>query len=379
MATLAPASEDEIVDAVASARDTRRTLEIVGRGTKRGYGYPMQTADVLDVSQLSGIISYEPEELILTARAATPVAEIAVALAAKNQRLGFAPADWAPLYGTESGIATIGGAVSADASGPAAVRYGRARDHLLGYRAVNGFARAYKAGGKVVKNVTGFDLPKLMCGALGTLGVLTEVTLRTYPRSGNTALLVVRDLDANDGLALLRHVWSSALEATALSYVPASPVFAALGGSACLIRLEGAPEPLHDKIGALNAMPGTQALERRDDLLPLLSRIASGEAFAAAPRDVWRVFVPPSEAAALATELAAPLWCADWAGGVIWCTSPEDVHTIAARHNGHARLMRGRGNAFTRFSPQEEALTRSVKAAFDPLRLFNPGRMGEGL
>ena len=176
-------NEGEVVEAVRDARERRRTLEIVGAGTKRAFGRPMQCDDILDVSGLRGIVSYQPEELLLTVLPGTPVAEINELLAANGQRLGFDPGDWGPLLGAKANAGTIGGAISADVCGSAAVRYGRVRDHLLGYRAVNGFGEAYKAGGKVVKNVTGFDLPKLMCGAMGTLGVLTEVTLRVFPEA----------------------------------------------------------------------------------------------------------------------------------------------------------------------------------------------------
>jgi glycolate oxidase FAD binding subunit len=177
------AIEAELVEAVRAARETREPFEIVGRGTKRAYGRAMAIANTLDVSALSGILNYEHDELVITARAATPISEIEAALNERQQRLGFDPADWGPLFGARANAGTIGGALSADTGGPARLRFGSARDHLLGYRAVNGFGEAYKAGGRVVKNVTGFDLSKLMCGAMGTLGVLTEVTLRVYPRA----------------------------------------------------------------------------------------------------------------------------------------------------------------------------------------------------
>ncbi len=333
------ASEAEIVEAVREARQRRRTLEIVGRGTKRDLGRPTACGDVLDVSAIAGVVSYEPEELLLTVLPGTPVAEIEALLAANNQRLGFEP----PCQGT------IGGAIAADASGPAAVRYGRARDHLLGYRAVNGFAEAYKAGGKVVKNVTGFDLPKLMCGAMGTLGPLTELTLRVFPKPPLSQIFAAR-LDAGAGLALLRRVWSSPLEATALVYA---------GGSA-FVRLEGERAPLAEKAAMLRAMAGAA---ETDDPLPV------------PPSDVWRVTLPPSRAPELVK--GAALWQADWAGGLVWIAGGDAVHAAAERLGGHARRMRG--GPFPPEPPARAALTRAVKAAFDPLGLFNPGRMHEGV
>ncbi|HWA92935.1 MAG TPA: FAD-binding protein [Rhizomicrobium sp.] len=275
-------SEAQVVEVVRDAREHRRTLEIVGGGTRRGFGRAIPCDEVLDLSGLGGIVTYEPEELILIVRPGTPLAEIDAVLGAKGQRLGFEPQDWRALLGS-TGTPTIGGAVSANANGPASVRFGRARDHLLGYRAVNGFGEAYKAGGRVVKNVTGFDLPKLMCGAMGTLGPLTELTFRVFPK-GLSKIFVA---DGDD--ALLRKVAASALEATALLQA---------GGKA-YVRLEGALDEKTAMLRALGDFVETEALPA-----PVLP--------------------------------ATPF-------------PPEP--------------------------PARAKLTRAVKAAFDPLGLFNPGRL----
>ncbi len=216
----------------------------MGAGTKQAFGRAVVTmGSVLDVSGLSGIVSYQPEELIITAKPGTPVAEIEAALAQKGQRLGFDPSDWGPLLGREPGAGTIGGAISCDLAGSARIRCGAVRDHLLGLRGVNGLGEAFKAGGKVVKNVTGFDLPKLVCGAFGTLCVLTEVTLRVFPKPPLSTTLMVRGLPAADGFALLRKVWSSPLEATGLAFSHGN----------ALIRLEGEEQPLAEKCAMLRS------------------------------------------------------------------------------------------------------------------------------
>jgi glycolate oxidase FAD binding subunit len=347
-------SEAEIVEIVRAARADRAPLEIVAAGTKRAFGRTPQGTP-LDVSGLAGVVSYEPEELLLTVKPGTTVAEIEALLGAHGQRLGFDPADWGPLLGADAGRATIGGVLSADASGSAAVRYGRARDHLLGFRSVNGFAQAYKAGGKVVKNVTGFDLPKLMCGAMGTLGVLTEVTLRVFPKPPLSQSFAAK-LDAQAGLALLRRVWSSPLDATGLAYADGS----------AFVRLEGERAPLAEKSAMLRAMA---EIAEVDD--PFRG-IAGGVAFTGL--DVWRATLPPSRAIELVA--GALHWCADWAGGLIWIAGGEGVRAAAERLGGHAIAMRGgRGPE----EPARAALTRAVKAAFDPLGLFNPGRLYEGV
>jgi len=383
---LSPQNESELADIVRGADG--QSFEIVGHGSKRGLGRPVDASVVLDLSAFSGIVRYEPDELVITARAATPVGEIEAVLAEKNQRLGFDPADWGPFYGMPEKTATIGGVLSADSSGSARLRFGAARDHLLGFRAVNGLGEIYKAGGHVVKNVTGFDVPKLMCGAFGTLGPLTEVTLRLVPRASGSATLVVRDADVEAGLALLRRAWASPLEPSGLAYVPhALPQCGHIGDGACLFRVDGAAAPLADKIEALTNLLGKRDVMRLEDGDDMFSRIGSGGAFADRNGEVWRVFVPPAAAARCARELAAPFWLADWAGGVIWAEGgeAEHVHAIASWCGGYATLMRASEQIRTDsrvFSPQTQArtaLTKRVKAAFDPHGLFNPGRMYGGI
>jgi glycolate oxidase FAD binding subunit len=229
----------------------------------------------------------------------------------------------------------------------------------------------------VVKNVTGFDLPKLICGAMGTLCVLTEVTLRVFPKPPLTAVLSVRDLSPDDGLALLRKVWSSPLGATGLAF----------SQDRALIRLEGEQEPLAEKCALLRALTD-RAVEEVPDGEIAFRAIGSGEVFADTPFDVWRAFVPPASAAQVAAEIDAPLWLADWAGGLLWLgTLPgsDTVRTAVNNAGGHAILLRAseetreRIDAFEPQSAVRMALTKSVKAAFDPLGLFNPGRMWDGL
>lgn len=379
MPTHVASTESEIVDAVKTAREWTSPLEIVAGGSKRTLGRAVVSmGSVLDVSGLSGIVSYEPEELILTAAPGTSLLEIEAALAEKGQRLGFDPPDWGPLLGEPGGLGTIGGAIGADANGPARVRCGAVRDHLLGFRAVNGLGEAFKAGGKVVKNVTGFDIPKLVCGAFGTLCVLTEVTLRVFPKPPLSATLRVSGLTAEDGFALLRKVWSSPLDATGLSFS---------NGNA-LIRLEGEKEPLADKCALARGLIGAHEIEEVEQGEIAFRAIGSGEVFLDTPFDVWRAFVPPSASASVAAQIDSPLWLGDWAGGLLWLgTLPgsDGVRDIVARAGGHSILTRASEDTRERlavFEPQDAAtaeLTRSVKAAFDPLGLFNPGRMWDAV
>jgi len=392
MAHFAIADETQLVEAVRAARETCEPFEIVGRGTKRAYGRATSIANTLDVSALSGILAYEHDELVITARAATPLSEIEALLNQRQQRLGFDPADWGPLFGERANAGTIGGALSANTDGPARLRFGAARDHLLGYRAVNGLGEAYKAGGRVVKNVTGFDLSKLMCGAMGTLCVLTEVTLRVYPRAPESATLVVRDIAPEEGFAILRRAWSSPFEPTGLAYIPdcAAKSFALgdCGQGAALLRVEGAAEPLKEKIAALRTLLKDCALERVDNGEAIFAQIGTGAAFLGHESDIWRLSVPQASAASCIERANAPIWFADWAGGLLWLGLPASSATalraVAAHAGGHVTLFRASVESRATipvFQPEPAAhatLTKSVKAAFDPLALFNPGRMFEG-
>jgi glycolate oxidase FAD binding subunit len=373
--------ETQVVEFVRAARADRRPFEIVAGGTRRAVGKPMGDLPVADVSGLAGIVSYQPDELILTVRPGTALYQIRDALAEKNQCLGFDPAEWQWL-GKTLGNSTLGGAVSSDASGSGRLRHGGARDSLLGFRGVNGLGEAFVAGGKVVKNVTGFDLPKLVCGAFGTLCVLTELTFRVYPRPRYQATLVLKDLAPDDGFAALRTIWRSALEPTGLAYVPGS-VMNEFGKGAALIRLEGEDLPLQEKYAAARALLG--AGERTRDTEKFIHILGEGAPFASSDLDVWRVHVPPSEAAKTAAALASPLWYGDWAGGLLWVgMKGEDAgraRAIAKEAGGHAMLLRApaeRRAALGLFPPQPPALaalSARVKAAFDPLNLFNPGRL----
>jgi glycolate oxidase FAD binding subunit len=390
MQKIAVSSESEIADYVRAARQSRAPFEIVAGGTRRGAGRPMSDAGtgrnlpVLDVSGVCGIVEYQPEELIVTARPGTPLAELKAVLAQKNQCLGFDPADW-KLFGA-NGNPTLGGAVAADASGPGRLRHGAARDSLLGFRAVNGLGEAFRGGAKVVKNVTGFDLPKLMCGAFGTLGVLSEMTFRVYPQPLARASLILRDISPEAGFAALRAIWKSALEPSGLAYVPAGaqlPGLGEVGEGAALIRFEAAEMPLREIVAGAQLLVGAaEEIEGGDVIFAL---IGEGALYSNSELDVWRVTVPPTEAARVAKAIGSPLWLGDWAGGLLWIGARgEDtvrIRAAAAQVGGHAMLLRApaaRRAELGMYAPQPAALaaiTASLRAAFDPLSLFNPGRL----
>jgi len=370
----------QVMDFVRAARADKAPFEIVAGGTRRTVGKPLADLPLLDISGLSGILKYEPEELILTAAPATPLAEIITVLGEKNQRLGFDPADWSGLL-KSNGVATLAGAASSDASGSGKLRHGGPRDSLLGFQAVNGLGESFRGGSKVVKNVTGFDLPKLMCGAYGTLSVLTEMTFRVYPKPQNAAVLCLSDVTPEIGFAALRKIALSALEPAGLAYLPAG-MMADAGQGAALIKLEGARQPLEEKIAMAHGLLGGGVQRIESDPFPA---IGCGEKFVDLPGDVWRVMIAPSDAPRAAKELNAPYWLGDWAGGVIWLAAAPSqaahIRKVAAAAKGQAMLLRASTEnralhgLYAAQPPALAALNRAVKAAFDPLSLFNPGRL----
>ena len=375
MNRISAATEADIVGAVQDARASRTAFEIVGAGSKRDYGRPMSCGTLLEVGSLKGIVSYQPEELIITVLPGTPVIELEMALAEKGQRLGFGPPDFGPLFGSRSAIGTIAGAISTDACGPARVRYGAVRDQLLGFRAVNGLGEPFKAGGKVVKNVTGFDVPKLVCGAFGTLSILTELTLRVFPKPSRSQTFTIRNIEPTDGFALLRKVWASPLEATGLGYC----------ADAIVMRLEGEEGPLAEKVDMLKSLCGRHVMELTND--QTFQTIGNAGAFLDASEDVWRLSLPPSQAADVVDRVGASRWVGDCAGAVLWLATNnhQKVREVARTAGGRATLIKAdaaRRATIGVFEAEDQVraqLTRSVKAAFDPLGLFNPGRMWDGI
>jgi glycolate oxidase FAD binding subunit len=378
------ANESEVVEFVRQARADKTPFEIVGGATRRGLGAPIPLLPRLDLSALNGIIDYEPEELICTVAPATSLPELESVLAGRGQRLGFDPADWSGIYGA-TGTATIGGAVSTDAFGPARLRHGPARDSLLAFRGINGLGQTIRGGAKVVKNVTGFDLPKLVCGAFGTLAVLTELTFRVYPRPSHASVLAIRDVGPLEGFAYLRKLARSALEPSGLAYLPAAnTLLAEVGRGAAIIRLEGEAAPLAEKCVMARGLLGVE-LENVEDGTELFARIRSGALFAGSALEIWRLMIPAADAARVAAEIAAPLWLGDQAGGLLWLAAPPQsaqlIRALAAANDGQAMLVKASEESraalglYGSGAPALVRLRAGIKQAFDPDGLFNPGRI----
>ena len=406
---LRPRSPKDVEDAVQWALGEGKALELVGNASKRAIGRPAQTDLTLDLSALRGVILYEPEELVLSARAGTPLHDIEALLASKGQHLAFEPMDYGPLLGGASDRGTIGGALAANLCGPRRIAAGAARDHFLGFSGVSGRGETFKSGGRVVKNVTGYDLCKLMAGSWGTLAALTAVTIKTLPRPETQATVLLIGLDAAAAVRAMTAAMATTCDVSGAAHLPAAvagriPPGDTVGGgrSLTLLRLEGVAPSVADRRAALlAAMKPFGGLEVSDDTVSrnVWRAIRDVTPFAAtgaaAARPVWRVVTAPAKGAELAGSISAAAEAEvlyDWAGGLIWIMlePSEDAGAALVRRavsacGGQAMLVRAPvavRAAVDVFEPQDAALaalTRRVKQGFDPQGVLNPGRMWAGV
>ncbi|MEO3431112.1 glycolate oxidase subunit GlcE [Pelagibius sp. CAU 1746] len=402
--TLAPETRDQVSEAVAWALSQEAPLEIVGHGSKRGLGRPVQAAHSLDLSRLTGITLYEPEELVLSAQAGTPLAAIEAALEEKRQMLAFEPAELGPLLGGAAGAATIGGVLACNLSGPRRIKAGAARDHFLGVQAVSGRGELFKSGGRVVKNVTGYDLCKLLCGSYGTLAVMTDVTVKVLPRPEKTWTVLLLGLDDAAALAAMTRALGSPHEVSGAAHLPAAQAatsavsyVAGAGASVTALRLEGPGPSVEYRCAALRKeladLGATEELHSRNSLafwqeLRGVRPFVGREDLA-----VWRISVAPTAGPGVAAAIGGGDVFYDWGGGLIWLALPATADAgagqvraaVAAAGGGHATLVRAPLElraAGAVFQPQDAAkamLSEKVKDGFDPKRVLNPGRMYAGL
>jgi glycolate oxidase FAD binding subunit len=408
MDTLKVRDAADVEQVVRAAIASEQPLEVVGHGSKRMIGQPMATNALLDLSALNAVTSYEPNELIITVQAGAPMADVLSLIDSKNQQFAFEPMNTSPLLGTP-GIGTIGGMIGAGLAGPRRIKAGGARDHLLGAHAVSGFGDSFKAGGKVVKNVTGYDLCKLLAGSWGTLAVMTEVTLKVMPRAESERTLVLRGLDDTAANKAMTAALGSPFDVSGAAHVPLQGFRAAKGALAdlgsqqalTLLRLEGITASAAHRAKSLSDLlsPFGNAEMVEDaasaaiwiairDVMPF----AANGALGAWP--VWRIVCPPASGGAfgqaLSRETGGDL-IYDWGGGLIWAALPPraDAHAGILRQRvdaigGHAMLVRAAEpvrRAVDVFHPQQAglaALGERVRHSFDPKNILNRGRMVRG-
>jgi glycolate oxidase FAD binding subunit len=381
-----------------------KSLEIIGHGSKRLVGRPAQYDATLDLSGMAGVILYEPQELILSAKAGTPLAEITALLASKGQELAFEPMDYGPLLGGAPGRGTIGGMVAANVSGPRRIRAGAARDHLLGVVAVSGRGETFKSGGRVVKNVTGFDLCKLLAGSWGTLGILAEATLKVLPQAPSEATLAVFGLNDSEAVAAMATAMATPLTVSGAAHLPdyMASRFDGLDQpeATTLFRIDGVAASLDEAVASLKRAVrpfGASATLDRAASRGLWRAIRDVQPFWAngpcGDRPLWRVSATPSKGCEIAAKITpAAMLFYDWAGGLIWVAPPvaqdcgaSEIRNAVAAAGGHATLVRAPPAVRASVDPFHPetgalaALTRRVKENFDPKGVLNPGRMWAGV
>ena len=419
--TLKPETAEQVLDTVKWAAAGKTPLAVRGRGSKDGFGRPVEAGHCLDLSALSGIEAYEPNELYMTARASTPVAEIEAALRQNNQQMAFEPPNMSVLYGDGNGgvpgaenAGSIGGAIACNLAGPRRIQAGAARDHFLGFNAVSGRGEVFKSGGTVVKNVTGFDLSKLLAGSFGTLAVMTAVTFKVMPAAEKTRTVLVLGLDDAQAMTAMSRALGSSNEVSAAAHLPEAAAgvsgvsyVSGAGRAVTAVRVEGPGPSVEHRCRALRDLLGDlgETEELHSEISGLLWReIRDAGAFLDDEDNlVWRLSVPPMDGAGVARAILAETGAEtggrvfyDWGGGLVWLSIPpgpgenkdaghEKIRNAVGSVGGHATLVRAETDVRSRvavFEPQAGPLgdlTRRVKEGFDPNGVLNPGRMVEGV
>ena len=407
MTTFVPRTAAEVADVVRWAMAEGEALEIVAGGTRSALGRPVDAPHRLDMSGLSGVLSYEPEELVLTVRPGTPLAEVEALLASRKQHLAFEPPciDGLREKDVGTGQGTIGGVVATGFSGPRRPKAGAVRDHVLGIAAVSGRGETFVGGGKVVKNVTGYDIPKLMTGSHGTLAVFTEITLKVLPAPEETRTLLIEGMSSSQAVRAMTEVLQTAADASGACHLPQDLVLEGKPDdvSVTAFRLEGVRPSVEFRLARLHdllAAAGPQRMLEGEasvafwrgvrDVTPL-----SGDA----NRTLWRLSVPPAQGAEVLERIEKRIprsrAMLDWGGGLIWLepAAAADVSSSlaceekirGAIQEGHAMLVRAPAdvrrtvNVFHPQPPALAALSNRVDLQFDPKLVLNPGRMYSGI
>jgi len=387
--TFNPENEAQTVEAVAQALADKTALELLGNGSKRSIGNLMETDGLLDLSHLTGITLYEPEELVMSAGAGSSLLEITNTLAEKDQAFAFEPPDFSDLLGTDTSGdlgGTLGGMVASGFSGPRRVQAGGVRDHVLGVRAVSGRAEVFKTGGRVVKNVTGYDLSKVLTGSWGTLAAMTQITFKVLPKPETEVTLAISNLDNAQAMKAMSAALGAPVEVSAAAHIP---------GDQTLLRLEGIAPSVGARMEHLKkvlAVFGNINVLDRDVSQNIWQEIRDVKLLGSDHTNpVWRLSVPPSDGAKVLAEIEKSIKVKaffDWGGGLIWLAVLDqttacagEIRSAVAATGGHATLIRASEQiraGSSVFQPQSAALrmlAQRLQGAFDPQGILNPERM----
>jgi len=405
--SFSPDNELELSKTVKKLYQENLSVEIIGSGSKRRIGKKLKCKKILDLSKLSGVIEYLPEELYIKVKACTPIAEIEALLKKHNQELAFEPLDLGYMFYGKSNKGTASGHVSCNFSGPRRFKVGSIRDHVIGFRAVNGTGDIIKSGGNVVKNVTGYDLCKLICGSFGTLVALTELTFKVLPAKENNNTLAIHELSIKDAITILNKVASSSSDTSGAVFLPLEPkngnyeqniekLFKLndlqYKGPFTAIRLEGSKTSIQERLANLKKELDLDSKEisNLDTYQSTLfwEKIKNLEFFNNSKNAVLRAVIPPSGCVKLINFLDNKYkYFVDWGGSLVWFevnnlsnNSLQSIRQFILELNGYLTVIKHPDNqksleeVFT-IAPGRLNISNDIKKSFDPKRIFNPGKM----
>ena len=399
--TVRPATEWELSSLVAAATERGKPIEVMGAGTKRSVGRPVQAALTISTTGLRGITLYEPTELVMSAQAGTPLADVEAQLATRGQMLPFEPIDLGAVLGEAAGRGTIGAVFATNLSGARRVATGAARDHLLGVRAVNGRGEAFKSGGRVMKNVTGYDVARGLAGSWGTLAIMTEVTFKVVPRPEETATLVLSGLTDDLATEVMCQALGTPYEVSGAVHLPQvmasrlrAPEVRDIGKPVTALRIENLANFVRyrcEKLREHLAPYGKSEVLGNDVSRSFWDEMRQLSVLQADDRPLWRISTKPTSGHKVVEAIRQYMPVDafyDWSGGLIWLEVPvsadagaSDIRRVIAQYGGHATLVRADQavraaiDVFQPLEPGAERLSRGIKAAFDPAGVLNPGRM----
>ena len=408
---LYPEKEKDVEEIIKKFYKSNTPIEVIGTGSKRKIGKPIQCAKTISLSRLEGIVKYLPEELYITVKAGTKITEIENQLKKNNQQLAFEPIDFGYLFLGKSNSGTAAGQVACNIAGPRRFKVGSARDHILGFRGVNGRGEIIKSGGTVVKNVTGYDLSKLISNSYGTLVVLTEITLKVLPKPEASKTLVIHNLDINLANEYLAKAISSENDISGASFLPIEPSCNQCEmniektfklndlkheGSITAIRIEGSKNSIKERTE--NLKKEIKVLDENISELDTLQseifwkKITNLEFFSGTKNNIFRIVIPPSESVQLLYQLPKNFkYFLDWGGALIWveaCDINEQlfnsIRKKVIKHKGYVTMIKNSEylpfveDVFT-IDISKFNISQSIKKSFDPKRILNPGKMYTGI
>ena len=406
-----PVSEKEVSNFIKKSYKSGLPIELVGSGSKKKIGKPLQIAKILNLSKLNGIIEYLPEELYIKVKAGTPIQHIEEELKKNKQQLAFEPIDFGNLLNGKTDYGTAAGQAACNISGPRRFKVGSVRDHVLGFRGVNGKGEIIKSGGVVVKNVTGYDLSKLICGSYGTLIALTEITFKVLPAPEESKTLIIHNQKIESALYLLEKSISSSNDVSGAVFLPKDPAVPGCimdiektfklndlkqDGSITAIRIEGSKKSIQQRIENL-----VNELKIRNLNISILdsyqseifwSKVKNLEFFYSSKNSILRAIIPPSECAQLVYQLSNKFkYFLDWGGALMWLEAFElseemfeSIRKKVVKHGGYLTMIKNSDylpyveDVFT-INRDRFNISQNLKKSFDPKRILNPGKMYTGI